>query len=135
MLATTDDLIDKVKNLMGASFSKVSEDGFAAAVEQALSELGWTIPETDNKKCYWIIERTKRYIIDILLIESAHKYKYDKISLQQRFEHYYKLIDLMDKKFNTAVNDDVELFTTTTLGFVADYIPSGFTYNGVGESV
>lgn len=134
MLSNVDELLDKVRILMGTSYDKVSDDGLYAAAEQALTELNWTLPETDNGKCFWIIERTKRFVISILLTESAHKFKYKQINLDQRFTHYFKLIELMDKQFVKSVSEDTTIFDIGTLGFIAEYIDSGFTYNAVGES-
>lgn len=129
------ELLETVKTLMGASYDKVTSDGFANAIDQACNELNWEPPQTDPKKCFWMIERAKRFVIYVLLIESAHKFRYKQIFLQQRFENYYKLIDMMDKEFEKALEADPGLFDTGTYSTIADYISNGFQYDSVGRDI
>lgn len=136
MLSTEQEVIEFVKDTMGASFEKVGDAGFSRAVTQASQELHWTLPISDPKKEYWFTERTKRYVIYILLIESAHKFQYKKISLQHRFQHYYQLLQLMDAQFAKALEEEPLLFDVGTYGNLGSYITVGFTYDFVtGEDV
>lgn len=65
-------LIAFVKETMGASYSKVSDEGFSTAVTQASQELKWSLPLDDGfKRVLDRVERTKRYVIQILLVEAA----------------------------------------------------------------
>jgi len=121
-----------VQNLMGATSSKVSDDGFSQAITNALSELQWSLPLTNSSECYWLIERTKRHVLYILLTESAYKFQYKKIFLHYRFNNYFKLIEKMDKDFLTALDREPTLFDTGTYGFIGDYLTAGFDYTELG---
>lgn len=137
MAFTTEaELIQFVKDTMGASFEKVSDDGFTRAVTQASQELHWTLPLDNPQKEFWMVERTKRFVIYILLIESAHKFQYKKISLQQRFQHYYQLLQLMDAQFAKALEDEPSLFDVGTYSNLGSYISAGFSYDFItGEDI
>lgn len=124
-----------VKNLMGASSSNVSDDGFSAAISQALAELKWTLPCDDSLKCYWITERARRHVTYVLLVESAHKFRFKEIHLHNRFKHYHDLIKLMDKQFEDAIENDPTLFDVGTFGEIAIYLTSGFNYDYFGNDM
>ena len=125
-IGSADELIDVLTFKMGSNAENVSSDGFSVAIDSALLELGWVLPCTHPKKVLWIINRSLRYVVEILLIESAHKFRYDKIFLQNRFTHYQSLIDRMDKEFEKAIEDDPSLFSTmSTLD--PDYVTNAMT--------
>lgn len=128
-------LVKFVKDTMGASYEKVGDDGFKSAVMQASQELRWTLPLNDPKKEFWMVERTKRYVMYILLIESAHKFQYKKISLQHRFQQYIQLIKMMDAQFLKAIEDNPELFDTGTYTILCSYLSSGFAYDDLGHEL
>ena len=136
-MALTDEaaLIEFVKDTMGASYAKVSDDGFKRAVTQAQAELHWALPLSDSFKEFWLVERTKRYITYILLFESAHKFQYKKISLQHRFNHYKQLLELMDNEFLKALEDNPELFDTGTWPNLSFYLTNGFQYDNDGTDL
>ena len=132
-IATVDDLVDIVKNLMGASYNVVSDDGFEQAVQQALDELHWTLPCTDSKKGYWIVERSRRHVIYILLVESAHKFRFKEINLHNRFKHYFDLIKMMDAQFAKAIESNPLLFDCDVYENFGSYITAGFVYDFYGN--
>jgi hypothetical protein len=139
-ISNTDELIDILRLKMGTNSDNVTDDGFGVAVDSALMELGWVLPCTHPKKVLWIINRSLRYTLEILLIESAHKFRYDKIFLQNRFEHYSKLIERMDKDFQTAIDEDSALFSTMTtidseyiVNAMTTYIPNLREYDAYGR--
>ena len=111
---TKDQLIDIIVNKMGSNSSNVSEDGYGVAIDSALLELGWEIPCSHPKKIFWLINRSLRYSIEILLLESAHKFRYDKIFLQNRHTQYLATLNKMDQDFAKAVEDDPYLFASGT---------------------
>lgn len=131
-LTSKDDIYDVVKTLLGASSDKVTDPGFENAVIQALNELHWGVPIDDAQKEFWIIERSKRYVLAVLLVESAHKFQYKKIYLQHRFAQYFKLIEFMDAEFAKAMENDPTLFDVDTWGNLGDYITNGFNYSEFG---
>lgn len=123
---SADELIDFLSFKMGTNADNLTPDGFSVAVDSALLELGWVLPCTHPKKVLWIINRSLRYCIEILLIESAHKFRYDKIFLQNRFSHYQTLIEKMDKDFEKAIEDNPSLFATMNT-IDPDYITNAMT--------
>ena len=137
----TDGLMETVAPLMGTTWEQLSSDNQAAAASQALLELGWTLPEEDTKKCYWIIERTKRYAIYTLLIQFASKFRYKQIHLQQKFENHLKIIEGMDLVFATAMEKDLtgmfdvamDLDSFSKYGFLMN--PAGFVYDCLGRDL
>ena len=134
-LTTEAELITFVKDTMGASYEKVSDDGFKRAVSQAQAELHWLLPLTDSFKEFWLVERTKRFVTYILLFESAHKFQYKKISLQHRFAHYMQLLKMMDDSFKEALENNPDLFDTSVWPNLTFYLTNGFQYDVDGEDL
>ena len=89
-------LKEEVKNLTTYLESPID---YQNAINDALRETGWTLPVETNFKIYWTKQRARRHLFFMLLTESAHKFKYKQINLQQRFDHYSKLIKNMDEAF------------------------------------
>lgn len=132
-LQNTTEVINFVKDSMGDTSSAVSDAAMTNAAAQALKELHWTLPITDDSKEYWIIERTKRYVIYTLLIDSAHKFQFKKMYLQHRFQHYIQLIKMMDAEFQKSLENEPNLFDVGTYPNLTFYITNGFEYNELGE--
>ncbi len=135
MLSSIPEVIDFVKSGMGDTSSAVSDSGFTNAVTQALRELHWVLPMNNPQKEYWIIERSKRYVIYTLLIDSAHKFQFKKMYLQHRFQHYIQLIKIMDDNFSKSLEDDPTLFDVGIYPNLTFYITNGFEYNDLGEDL
>jgi len=134
-LENEEELVSFVKDTMGASYEKVTDDGFKRASSQAQAELHWSLPLNDSFKEYWLVERTKRFVTNILLFESAHKFQYKKISLQHRFAQYIQLIKLMDDEFKAALEDNPDVFDTGVWPNLAFYLTNGFQYDTDGEDL
>lgn len=121
-----DKLKEEVKNL---TKYLTSPSDYKNAIDDALRETGWVLPAETNFKIYWIKQRARRHLFFMLLSESAHKFKYKQINLQQRFGHYSKLIEKMDEDFaaiqesNPAEFSGVDAFKA--FGTVAG---AGFSY-------
>ena len=132
-----DDFIDQVSQEMGDMASQISNDAFERVSNKTNNELQWDYPITDSFKAYWFIERGKRHLIEIFLIESARKFKYKQINLNQRFDHYLALIKFMDEQFLQAIEDNPEAFPAPTGGVESfpDYIANTFRYNFLGEEL
>jgi len=129
-------LVSIVETLIGSSSTAISSDGLSSAVDMALMELPWTFPLTNPQKEFWITERARRHVLYVLMVESAHKFKYKEISLQHRFNNYFKLIDMMDTKFEKALEDFPDIFDVLpTYPSLCDYITSGFVYDQYGRDV
>lgn len=130
------DFTDQVTIEMGSLASKVAPDAFDQCSNKTIAEFQdkWTYPITDPFKAYWFMERGKRHLIQIFLIETAHKFKYKQINLNQRFDHYFKLLEMLDKQFLEAVTENPAAFPEPAGGGVfPDYIANTFTYDFLGQ--
>ena len=130
-----DDFTEKVTLELGGLASSVASDAFEWASDKTYGEVQWEYPITDPFKLYWFIERGKRHLINIFLIESAAKFKYKQIHLNQRFDHYFLLLKKMDADFLQAIEDNPEVFPTPSGGgSYPFYIANTFSYDYLGRS-
>ena len=117
---------EEVKNLTKYLTSPID---YQNAINDALRETGWALPVTSNFQIYWTKQRARRHLFFMLQSESAHKFKYEQINLQHRFEHYTKLIKSMDEKFVEAQEANPSEFSGVSafkeFGTVAN---AGFAY-------
>jgi hypothetical protein len=138
-MAELADIQTAVEILLSSSSTLVSDAGYESAINSALSELGWVLPETDSTRIMWITKRALRHCCFILWVASAQKFKYNQINLQHRFDHYEKLVASMDIEFENALTDSMEVFagiesyllfgTSLNNGFRYDYIGRDLTYD------
>ncbi len=108
------------------------------AVSDAERECGWALPFTAAFRIYWLKQRTKRHLFFYLLSESAHKFKYEQINLQHRFEHYLKLIASMDENFEKIMEERPEEFLDAMgvidqAGLFGTKVDAGFSYSPSGR--
>ncbi|RLF28757.1 MAG: hypothetical protein DRN14_03625 [Thermoplasmata archaeon] len=118
----------------------LSEDDYQNATNDAMRETGWVFPVVADFRLLWIKQRAKRNLFFYLFTESAHKFKYEQINLQHRFEHYNIIIANMDKAFKNAMEDHPEEFLdvtgmTDTVGMMGTKIDAGFGYSPAGEDI
>lgn len=131
-----DDFIEQVSVEMGDLVAQTSNDTFERVSNKTTNELQWDYPVTDPFKCHWLIERGKRHLIYVFLIESARKFKYKQINLNQRFDHYIALIKLMDEEFLRAIEENPEAFPLPAGGgSFPDYIANTFSYDFLGNQL
>ncbi len=73
----------------------------------------------------------------VLLLEQAHKFRFKQIHLQQRFEHYIKLIDQMDIAFADFKAENPSLFplSSVSAGALGVFIGAGFVYDQLGRDL
>ena len=135
-LATIDDVVDVVKIQMSSLASLITTEGYELACDQAIQELGWSFPITTPAKLLWVVKRGTRHSINILRIASAKGFKFKQVSLNQRFEHYQKLIEELDTEFETAMTADIALFAgVDSFRMFGTKIDAGFAYDSMGEDV
>lgn len=139
-ISSLDDFIEGIKLRMGSNSANVSDDGYAVGADTAMNELGWSLPLDQPLKVLWAYNRAVRHCVYILMIESAHKFRYKEIFLQNRFAHYKSLIDDMDKSFEKAQEDNPDLFLDSVytddnaiLSSIAYYIPNCRDYDWLGR--
>jgi hypothetical protein len=131
-----DEFTDKVSIELGGLAAKVAVDAFESASDKVIAEVQWNYPIIDPFKTYWFMERGKRHIIQIFMIESAHKFKYKQIHLNQRFDHYLLMLKKMDEDFLRAIEENPEVFPASSGGVpFSYYIANTFTYDFLGRSL
>ncbi|MDY6957904.1 MAG: hypothetical protein SVK08_01970 [Halobacteriota archaeon] len=123
------------KRLRQISDYIVPED-VTEAIEDAERETGWTLPVSGSFKEFWMINRSKRHVYEILRTGNAHKFKVEGINLQHRFDHYDKLIREMDEKFEAAVKDNPADFAgVDVFKMFGMKVDAGFSYNEHGKDI
>ena len=133
---------DQVALLIGTVWGNLEPTEQAQLIQQALDELSFALPETHQKRCYWILERTKRHCLYYMVVSSAERFRYKQIHLHQKFDNYFRLISLADDAFAKAMENDIEgvfpidlidaeLFAKN--GFWVN--PAGFVYDQVGRDL
>ena len=135
MIDSIEDLIERLQISLGTSKTLLSEEEFDFAVSQAQNEMRLKFPIVDGKRQLWGIERSKRHALDLLRIQSAHRFKYKQLSLNDRFNHYDRMIKDMDEKFEHAMNSDPDLWDIAPEGMLGFYVDNGFVYNKYGEDM
>ena len=135
-LATADDLVDLLKIQLSSLSTLITEDGYELVCNQAEAELGWSYPVTNPTKAYWMLQRAIRHALNMLRIASAKSFKYKLINLQQKFDHYQKMIETMDVEFTAAVSSDVALFAgMESYKMFGTKIDAGFAYDTDGTDL
>jgi len=140
-MADQTDIITLVQAQMSSSVSLITDVGYDSAVNSALSELGWILPENDPTRIWWITKRSLRHATFILYFAAGQNFKYKQINLDQRFDHYGLLIKMMDQEYVEALRTQAALFagvpihkqfgTRIRAGFKYDSVGGDLTYNDV----
>jgi hypothetical protein len=133
MIAAKDDVVDRVMIGMGTSSTFLSPDGYEAAVDEAVLELALSFPVNNAVQEMWLVKRAKRHSLFILYIEAANRFQYKQLKLNQRFDHYQKIIAQMDVEFQKAMSENwLELMGVSPSKLFIK-IDAGFQYDGYGE--
>ena len=139
-ISSKDDFIEGIGLRMGGNSANLTPDGFDVAADTALNELGWSVPIDHPLKVFWAYQRGVRHSVYILMVESAHKFRYKEIFLQNRFSHYKSMIDDMDKAFDKAKEDNPELFADSVYiddqsiaSSLSFYIPNLGDFDALGR--
>lgn len=129
---TQSEMEEKLEEEVKSLSTYLDGDDYTNACNDASMETGWAFPVSTNFKTLWMKQRAKRHLFFYLFSESAHKFKYEQINLNQRFDHYKIIIETMDKSFADALEanpqefadvDAYELFgTSASAGFQYDPI-------------
>lgn len=70
-----------------------------AAVKLATLECGWELPAATSFRAHWLLERAYRHCIAMMCSDTASKFKFKQINLQHRFDHWFKMLQELDKQF------------------------------------
>lgn len=135
-----DEHVAIITTRMGKNADNVTSEGLESGANTAMTELGWSYPIQVLLKEHWAVLRGIRHSLFILQVESAHKFRYKDIFLQNRFAHYTTLIEKMDKDFEKAKEDNPDLFADaifvddeTIKTMVGYYIPNTSDYDTLGR--
>jgi len=134
---TRNEILIKIKQEVKGLSSYLDGVDYENAVDDASRETGWSYPVTGDFKIYWAKQRAKRHLYEYLLTESAHKFKYEQINLQHRFEHYSKLIKRMDEDFARIQDARPDQFADVdTFQLFGTKVDAGFAYaNQTGQDI
>jgi hypothetical protein len=125
-------LIEEVKGLSQYLSNPTDYDN---ALDDASRET-WAFPVSTDFKIYWMKQRAKRHLYFYLASESAHEYKVKRFDRQQKFDHYFKLIEYMDQKFIEAQENNPEEFASVdAFKMFGTRVRPGFRYDGVGKDL
>ena len=109
--------------------SYLDSDDYSNACDDASRETGFSYPVAEGFNTLWMKSRAKRHIFFYLLTESAHKFKYEQINLQHRFEHYREIIKYMDKQYAEALEEFAfEFAGVSAVNVLGTKIDAGFAY-------
>ena len=107
-------------------------DDFTNACNDAAMETGFAFPTGTDFQTFWNKTRAKRHLFFYLLTESAHKFKYEQINLQHRFEHYRSIIKTMDETYEKSKEDNyLEFSGASDVNVFGTKIDAGFQYDPV----
>lgn len=132
---TSGELITRVQQEFKTLANRFVTVDFNNAVISAQEDTGWTLPQTSEYRLRWLISRTKRYLYEMLLSESAHKFKVDGINLQHRFDHYIKLLEMMDKEWEKEQEGLMDDGLEASTGIAGVKITTGFVYDRLGKDI
>lgn len=107
---TRAELTTKLQQEIKGLSSRFNSDDYNNAIDHAQRDTGWTMPVSTDFRETWMIARAKRHLWSFLLSEQAHKFQYKQVKLNQRFDHYYKLLHDADIEFNAAIEENPHEF-------------------------
>ena len=141
-LNSKDGVIEQVESLIGSVCADFDSTQQEAIVQQALNELMMTLPEAHAKRCFWILERTKRHGLYQVVVTQAERFRYKQIHLQQKFDNYFRLISHADDVFAEAMKNDIagifpiELVDAEAFAANGFWVnPAGFVYDELGRDL
>jgi hypothetical protein len=135
-------LTEKVQTKLRKTADKVDADTIDQGIDNAVAELGWSLPLSDAEtptaafRRLWMLKRSVRHTLETLLIESAHLFKHRQENLDDRFKNYYQLLKEMDEQFEKAMDDEPEKFANVDpTKMFGDTVGPGFVYDQLGRDI
>jgi hypothetical protein len=93
----------------------LTDEEVETCVDIGAKECGWAFPMNRPFREYWVVERAKRAAISMLALNSAQKFKFKQIHLNQRWEHYQQMLKHMDDLFAKAKKENPDEFSDVSL--------------------
>ena len=110
--------------------TKVGPNDIGNAIDDATRQTGWTLPISGGFKEFWFKDRAKRNLFFYLMSEAAHKFKFEGINLQNRFQHYKSLIEWMDAEYLKAYEANIHEFAgVEAYQLFGTKVDAGFQYD------
>jgi hypothetical protein len=139
MALTKSELYILVDVELGELADSLTQEEINRAIDKGMIELGYDYPVAGLKQM-WAVNRSKRHAIEILLLTASEDFKFNKLELQQPFEHLKYLVSYYDEQFILAQESQPELFPNTGLGIDPEtmfgtYITNGFVYDASGNDI
>jgi len=126
---TRNELIVQLQQELKGLTSSLEYIDYENAIDASERDCGWSLPQSTNFKEKWLIERAKRHLFFFLMSESAAKFRFKNIHLQHRFDHYTKVIEMLDKSFAEAQNEFAfEFADVSAYAIAGTKMDAGFSY-------
>lgn len=131
---TSAELLTRLQTDFSAQSGEIVVANYSDSIADAERETGWALPQTANFRVDWLIKRSTRHLLYKLAIQSARKFRAEGYHLDQRFTHYTKLLDGMDKEFQQAIEENpAEFADVDTYKMFGYKIDAGFSTNDYGQ--
>jgi hypothetical protein len=133
---TKQELILKLEKEFKGSQKYLDPEDYENASDDAIKEFETSYPVSGQILEYWVKKRAKRHLFYYLLTESAHKFKFEQINLQHRFDHYSKLVEIEDGQFKEFMEERPDLFAgVDSFKMFGTKIDAGFAYSEYGRDI
>lgn len=109
MASNKTELVSIVNIELSSLFDELDVNEISRGIDKAINELGYTFPITGIKE-NWAVDRSKRHIIEVLLLNESPSFRFKKLNLEEPWEHYQSLIKYWDEQYAQALEDYPELF-------------------------
>ena len=131
---TREELAGKIEEEVKGLSTYLDPAHYLNACDDAIRETGFSFPISTDFQIRWAKERAKRHLFFYLYTESAHKFKYEQINLQQRFEHYRSIIGAMDRAYDKAKEEFWTDFAgVSDVNRFGTLMRAGFQYDNKGR--
>jgi hypothetical protein len=133
---TESELIAEVQTEIKGLSSNYDVSDYAAAVDNAERDTGFTLPVSTAFQIKWVKERVKRHLFFALWVQSSTGFKFKQINLQQKFEQLGKLVEKMDADFEKAQEDySYEFAQVSASQYFGHKVDAGFAYDELGRDI
>ena len=131
---TKEELVVRLQRGMRSQANDLDYEDYIDSIEDAEQDLGWSFPQTEGFRLKWLRLRSIRHLLYFLQTGAARKFRFEGAHLHQRFAHYSKLVEQMDKEFAVAVEENSHLFAGVDAHKMFGYkIDAGFSSNELGQ--
>lgn len=126
---TRDELIALLPQELKGLADDLESADYSNACDDASRDTGWSFPVSTDFQIKWQKERAKRALYAYLRDDAASDFQYKAVKIDQRFEHFNKLIKEADEKFEEAQAQNPEEFAgVSAFATFGTKIDAGFAY-------